>query len=62
MAWQPAGPTGDGNAGNASIMFDELEWPSLEACSDRSSLLLFHNIHCGAVHVLVLKNNKPCCL
>ena len=28
---------------------DELEWPSLEARKDQSSLLLFHKIHCGAV-------------
>ena len=30
-------------------MLDELEWPSLEARRDRSSLLLFHKIHSGAV-------------
>ena len=30
-------------------MLDELEWPSLEAHRDRSSLLLFHKIHSGAV-------------
>ena len=32
-------------------MLDELEWPSLEACRDRSSLLLFHKIHSGAVSI-----------
>ena len=32
-------------------MFDELEWPSLEARRDQSSLLLFHKIHCGAVSI-----------
>ena len=32
-------------------MLDELEWPSLEARRDRSSLLLFHKIHCGAVSI-----------
>ena len=32
-------------------MLDELEWPSLEARRDRSSLLLFHKIHSGAVSV-----------
>ena len=28
-------------------MLDELEWPSLEARRDQSSLLLFHKIHSG---------------
>ena len=32
-------------------MLDELEWPSLEARRDPSSLLLFHKIHCGAVYI-----------
>ena len=32
-------------------MLDELEWPSLEARRDQSSLLLFHKIHCGAVSI-----------
>ena len=32
-------------------MLDELEWPSLESRRDRSSLLLFHKIHSGAVYV-----------
>ena len=32
-------------------MLDELEWPSLEASRDRSSLLLFHKIHSGAVSI-----------
>ena len=32
-------------------MLDELEWPSLEARRDRSSLLCFHKIHCGAVSI-----------
>ena len=32
-------------------MLDELEWPSLEAPRDRSSLLLFHKIHSGAVSI-----------
>ena len=30
-------------------MLDELEWPSLEAPRNRSSLLLFHKIHSGTV-------------
>ena len=32
-------------------MLDELEWPSLEAWRDRSSLLLFPKIHYGAVSI-----------
>ena len=32
-------------------MLIELEWPSLEARRDQSSLLLFHKIHCGAVSI-----------
>ena len=38
---------------NSSVgkMLDELEWPSLEARRDQSSLLLFHKIHCGAVSI-----------
>ena len=40
----PAGPAGDG----IGKMLDELEWPSLEARIDRSSLLLFH---CGAASI-----------
>ena len=39
------------NASRVSEMLDELEWPSLEACRDRSSLLLFHKIHSGAVSI-----------
>ena len=32
-------------------MLDELEWPSLEARRDWSSLLLFQKIHSGAVSI-----------
>ena len=32
-------------------MLGELEWPSLEARKDRSSLLLFHKVHCGVVSI-----------
>ena len=32
-------------------MLDELEWSSLEAHMDQSSLLLFHKIHCGALSI-----------
>ena len=32
-------------------MLDELEWPPLETRMDRSSLLLLHKIHSGAVSI-----------
>ena len=32
-------------------MLDELEWPSLEARRDQSSLLLFRKSHYGAVSI-----------
>ena len=39
------------NTRSVSEMLDELEWPSLEASRDRSSLLLFHKIHSGALPI-----------
>ena len=39
------------NTCSVGEMLDELEWPSLEARRDRSSLLLFHKIHSGAVSI-----------
>ena len=36
---------------SVGVMLDELEWPSLEARRDQSSLFLFHMIHCGAVFI-----------
>ena len=39
------------NTGGVGEMLDGLEWPSLEARRDQSSLLLFHKIHCGAVSI-----------
>ena len=39
------------NTSSVSEMLDELEWPSLEALRDQSSLLLFHKIHCGALSI-----------
>ena len=39
------------NTSSVGEMLDELEWPSLEARRDKSSLLLFHKIHCGAVSI-----------
>ena len=46
---QPAGPAG--NTSSVGVMLDELEWPSLEARRDQSSLFHFHKIHCGAVFI-----------
>ena len=39
------------NTSSVGEMLDELEWPSHEAHRDRSSLLLFHKIHSGAVSI-----------
>ena len=39
------------NTSSVGEMLDELEWPSLDTRRDRSSLLLFHKIHCGAVSI-----------
>ena len=39
------------NTSSVGKMLDELEWPSLEARRVRSSLLLFHKIHSGAVSI-----------
>ena len=39
------------NTSSVGVMLDELEWPSLEARRDQSSLFLFHKIHCGAVFI-----------
>ena len=39
------------NISSVGEMLYELEWPSLEARRDRSSLLLFHKTHSGAVSI-----------
>ena len=39
------------NTSSVGVMLDVLEWPSLEARRDQSSLFLFHKIHCGAVFI-----------
>ena len=39
------------NTSSVREMLDELEWPSLEARRNRSSLLLFHKIHSGTVSI-----------
>ena len=48
---QRAGPAGWRNTSSVGEMLDELEWPSLAARRDQSSLLLFHKIHFGAVSI-----------
>ena len=47
------------NTRSVGDVIDELEWPSLEACRDQSSLLLFHKIHPGAVSIEKDKNLTP---
>ena len=37
------------NTSNVGEMLDELQWPSLEAQRDQSTLLFFHKIHCGTL-------------
>ena len=39
------------NTSSVGKMLGELEWPSFEALRDRTSLLLFHKIHSGAVSI-----------
>ena len=39
------------NTSGVDEMLDELEWPSLEARRDRSSMLLFHTILSGTVSI-----------
>ena len=46
--WTCRGLQGAGGVGG---ILDELEGPALEARGDRSSLLLFHKIHSGAVYI-----------
>ena len=48
------------NTSSVGEMLDELEWPSLEARRDQSSLLLFHKIHCGAVSIEKRQVYDPC--
>ena len=47
------------NTSSVGEMLDELEWPSLEAQRDQSSLLFFHKIHCGAVSIEKDKYMNP---
>ena len=46
------------NTSSAGEMLDELEWPFLEARRDRSSQLLFHKIHSGAVSIEIDKKTN----
>ena len=48
-----------GNTSRVGEMLDELEWPSLEARRDQSSLLFFHKIHYGAVSIKKDKYMTP---
>ena len=48
------------NTSSFGEMLDEFEWPSLEACRDRSSLLLFHKIHSCSVSVEKRQVPDPC--
>ena len=47
------------NTRSVGEMLDDLKWPSLEARRDRSSLLLFHKIHSGAVSIEKDENLTP---
>ena len=39
------------NTSSVGEMLDELQWPTLEARRDQSSLLFFHKIHCGTMSI-----------
>ena len=39
------------NTSSVGEMLDELQWPTLEAWRDQSSLLFFHKIHCGTMSI-----------
>ena len=39
------------NTSSVGEMLDELQWPTLEAQRDQSSLLFFHKIHCGTMSI-----------
>ena len=40
-----------GNTSSVGEMLDELQWPTLEAQRDQSSLLFFHKIHCWIMSI-----------
>ena len=39
------------NTSSVGEMLNELQWPTLEAWRDQSSLLFFHKIHCGTMSI-----------
>ena len=39
------------NTSSVGEMLHELQWPTLEARRDQSSLLFFHKIHCGTMSI-----------
>ena len=39
------------NTSSVGEMLDELQWPTLEARRDQSSLLFFHKIYCGTMSI-----------
>ena len=39
------------NTSSVGEMPDELQWPTLEARRDQSSLLFFHKMHCGTMSI-----------
>ena len=39
------------NTSSVGEMLDELQWPTLKAPRDQSSLLFFHKIHCGIMSI-----------
>ena len=39
------------NTSSVGEILDELQWPTLEARRDQSSLLFFHKIHCGTMSI-----------
>ena len=48
---QPAGHAGRRSTRSVGEMLDELQWPTLEAQSDQSSLLLFLKFHCETMSI-----------
>ena len=43
------------NTSSFGEMLNELQWPTLEARRDQSSLLFFYKIHCGIILCLLIK-------
>ena len=47
------------NTSSVGEMLDELQWPTLEAWVDQSSLLFFHKIHSGIMSIDIDKYLTP---